>query len=330
MSEVIKRYAGNPILSAADVPYPSSLVFNAGVCKFQGKYVMVFRNDVGFSPEGIKEKNYTNLGVAFSSDGIHWDVRDTPWELPGKILNANPEYQRFYDPRLTVIDGRCYLCFAVDTYNGVRGGIAVTDDFENFEVLSVSAPDNRNMVLFPEKVNGNFYRLERPFPIYSTGGEFFDIWGAASPDCRYWGEHKLVLSCKQVPYAGEKIGPGAPPVKTPAGWLTLFHAVKIHKDKTLNGWEQVDRPDYRWRKEYFAGIMLLDSDDPSKVIAMSKEPLIQAEVPCETDGFRGSVIFPGGMILEDSGEVKIYYGAADTVECLATADVGDLIRFCGK
>ena len=135
MSEVIKRYAGNPILSAADVPYPSSLVFNAGVCKFQGKYVMVFRNDVGFSPEGIKEKNYTNLGVAFSSDGIHWDVRDTPWELPGKILNANPEYQRFYDPRLTVIDGRCYLCFAVDTYNGVRGGIAVTDDFENFEVI---------------------------------------------------------------------------------------------------------------------------------------------------------------------------------------------------
>jgi beta-1,4-mannooligosaccharide/beta-1,4-mannosyl-N-acetylglucosamine phosphorylase len=76
--------------------------------------------------------------------------------------------------------------------------------------------------------------------------------------------------------------------------------------------------------------MLLDLQDPSKVIAMAKEPLIRAETGYELNGFRGSVIFPGGMILEDSGEVKIYYGAADTVECLATADAGDLIRFCGK
>ena len=330
MAMFIKRYAGNPVLSAADIPYPASLIFNAGVCKFNGKYVMVFRNDVGFSKKGVTEPPYTQLGIAFSDDGIHWEPQGSPWKTPLKIVESNPEFHHFYDPRLTVIDGRCYLCFAVDTYSGVRGGIAVTDDFDNFEVLSISAPDNRNMVLFPEKINGKFYRLERPFPVYSTGGEFFDIWGAASPDCRYWGENKLILSYKQVPFSNRKIGPGAPPVKTDAGWLTLFHAVKIHKDKVLDGWEQADNPNALWRKEYFAGIMLLDLEDPSRIIGISEEPLIRAECDCEVHGYRGSVIFPGGMILEDSGEVKIYYGAADTVECLATAEVGDLIRLCSK
>ena len=330
MTSIIKKYSGNPVLSAADIKYPSSLVFNAGICKFQGKYVMVFRNDVGYSPNGRTEKPYTNLGVAFSDDGINWEAQGKPWDLPGRILASDPEYVRFYDPRLTVIDNRCYLCFAIDTKHGICGGIAVTDDFENFEILSISTPDNRNMVLFPEKINGEFFRLERPFPTYSCGGEFFDIWCGASPDCRYWGKHKLVLGNEKVPFANQKIGPGAPPVKTEAGWLTLFHAVKRHENKVLNGWEQVDDPRFSWVKEYSAGIMLLDLNDPSKVIGMASEPLICAEKDYELDGFRGSVIFPGGMILEDSGEVKIYYGAADTVECLATADVNELIRFCGK
>ena len=84
-----------------------------------------------------------------------------------------------------------------------------------------------------------------------------------------------------------------------------------------------------WQKRYTAGIMLLDLDDPTRVIGMSKLPLIAPEAPYETsDGFRTQVIFPGGMILEEDGEVKIYYGAADTVECLATAEVGELIKLC--
>ena len=331
MSNVVTRYAENPVLSAADIKYPSSLIFNAGVCKFQNKYVMVFRNDVGFSAQGMTLPTpHTNLGIAFSDDGLHWTPQDAPWEAPLKMVASDSGFRRFYDPRLTVIDGRCYLCFAVDTDAGIRGGIAVTDDFDNFELLSISAPDNRNMVLFPEKINDCFYRLERPFPVYGTGGEFFDIWSAASPDCRYWGDNRLVLSNRDVPFANRKIGPGAPPVKTSAGWLTLFHAVQYHEDKVLDGWEKADHPQALWRKEYTAGIMLLDLQDPSKVIAMAKEPLIRAETGYELNGFRGSVIFPGGMILEDSGEVKIYYGAADTVECLAMADAGDLIRFCGK
>ena len=185
------------------------------------------------------------------------------------------------------MDGRVYMCFAVDTRHGVRGGIAVTDDFNKFEVLSLSAPDNRNMVLFPEKIDGKYVRLERPFTVYSRGGiDRFDLWMSDSPDLHYWGNTKLVLAVEHVSFANDKIGPAAPPVKTPYGWLTTFHAVDIDRTRGKNGWED------KWQKRYTAGIMLLDLDDPSKVIGKSEVPLIAPEAEYERNGFRNDVIFP--------------------------------------
>ena len=211
----LKRYSGNPVLQSSDLSYPASLVFNAGICKFKGRYYMVFRNDVGFSSKGWgRGTTYTNLGIAESDDGIHWIPRDKPWAAPQEYVDADPEISRFYDPRLTVIEDRVYLCFAVDTRHGLRGGIAVTDDFEKFDVLSLSIPDDRNMVLFPEKIDGCFVRLERPMPEYSRGyKELFDIWLSKSPDCRYWGDSELVMGLEKVPFANAKIGPAAPPIK---------------------------------------------------------------------------------------------------------------------
>lgn len=315
-SSVIKRHPANPVLSAADVPYPAALVFNAGVTKFLGKYVMVFRNDYGSAEEQRLEG--TNLGLAFSDDGVRWQVQAKPcFEL------QDEEIRRAYDPRLTVIDGRCYMCFAADTRHGVRGGIAVTDDFDRFEVLSISTPDNRNMVLFPEKVGDVFVRLERPFPVYSRGGERFDTWISDSPDLKYWGNSHLLLGVEDVPFANTKVGPGAPPVKTDTGWLTTFHAVDTDAARGKNGWEPA------WKKRYTAGIMLLDLHDPRRIIGLCREPLLAPEAPYEVEGgFRNNVIFPGGMILEDTGEAKIYYGAADSTECLATAHVDGLLGLC--
>lgn len=199
----------------------------------------------------------------------------------------------------------------------------MTEDFVKFNILSLSVPDNRNMVLFPERIGGKYVRLERPFPVYGRyGKETFDIWMSDSPDLVYWGNSKLVLGAENVPFSNSKIGPAAPPVKTKYGWLTTFHSVDIDDSRGKNGWEPF------WKKRYVAGIMLLDSDDPSKIIGISKEPLIAPEEEYERNGFRNDVIFPGGMILEDDGEVKIYYGAADTVECLATAHVDELVKLC--
>ena len=317
-SPVITRYPGNPVLSREDVPYRATLVFNAGVAKHEGRYVMVFRNDYGTWGEPRFEG--TNMGLATSDDGVHWDVAPKPcFEL------HDDEIRRAYDPRITVLEGRAYLCFAVHTRHGVRGGIAVTDDFEHFDILSLSVPDNRNMVLVPERIGGKYVRLERPFPVYSRGGkERFDIWMSHSPDLKYWGNSQLVLAVEQVPFANTKLGPAAPPVKTPKGWLTTFHAVDTDPRRGKNGWEPT------WKKRYSAGIMLLDLDDPAKVVGLCAEPLLAPEAPYETDeGFRTNVIFPGGMILEDTGEVKLYYGASDTVTCLATAHVDDLLKLCG-
>ncbi len=319
----IKRYEHNPLLKAADLSYPSSLVFNAGITKYRGRYVMVFRNDVGFTPEK-RDKIYINLGIALSDDGKKWRPLPTPWL---ETTHCHPEVERFYDPRLTVIDDVCYICFAVDTPFGVCGGVGrISEDFSRVEVLSISTPENRNMVLFPEKINGKFVRLERPFPEYSLGyKEKFDVWMSSSTDGLNWGDSKLVLSSTEVPFCNCKIGPAAPPVRTAKGWLTTFHAVWKDKDKELFCWKSNGAP---WCKTYYAGIMLLDLNDPSKVIGMSRTPLLTPETKYELEGFRGSVIFPGGMILEDDGEVKIYYGAADTVECLATAHVDELLAMC--
>jgi beta-1,4-mannooligosaccharide/beta-1,4-mannosyl-N-acetylglucosamine phosphorylase len=179
------------------------------------------------------------------------------------------------------------------------------------------------MVLFPEKIGGKYARLERPFPVYGRGCERFDTWYADSSDLAYWGNNQLVLPVENVPFANCKTGPGAPPVKTRRGWLTTFHAVYKDENRPLKAWGG-----QTWTKEYFAGLMLLDLAEPWKVIGLCPEPLLASDRPCELDGFRGSVIFPGGMILEDSGEVKIYYGAADTVECLATAHLDDLLALC--
>lgn len=305
-----------PVLTWRDIPYKAALIFNAGVAKFGGRYVMVFRNDYGSMEEHKLEG--TSIGLAFSDDGIRWEVQPKPcFEL------HDNEIIRAYDPRLTVIDGRCYMCFAVDTKHGLRGGIAVTDDFEKFEILSLSLPDNRNMVLFPEKIGGYYCRLERPMPVYSRGRDRFDTWLSYSPDLKFWGESKLVLGVEDVPFANDKVGPGAPPIRTDKGWLSTFHAVIRDESRGKNGWEP------SWKKQYYAGIMLLDLDDPSKVLGISREPLIATDKAYETEnGFRCDVIFPGGMLLEPDGEVKIYYGASDTYECMARADVNELVKLC--
>ncbi len=315
-----------PILTKDDIPYPASLIFNAGVAKYNGKYIMIFRNDYGVNKEQFESGNRglkTSVGVAVSDNGIdNWVVSPKPLV---DSADMNGECIRLYDPRITVIEEKPYLCLAKDTKHGVCGCIAeLNDSFDSFEIISSTVPDNRNMVLFPEKINGMYVRLERPFPVYSRWHQDrFDVWISKSPDLKYWGESELLLAVEDVPFANDKIGPAAPPIKTDKGWLTTFHAVDLDETRGKNGWED------RWQKRYTAGIMLLDLENPYKVIGIYKEPLIVAEEPFEQEGgFRQNAIFPCGMIAEDDGTAKIYYGASDTVECVAIAKISDLIDLC--
>ena len=314
---LVNRHPSNPILTSKMVPYQSLLVFNAAVIKHEGRYIMVFRND--FGSYDAKRIDGTNLGLAFSDDGLEWQVESDPcFQISdSEILSVN-------DPRLIVIDGDCYMTFAIIGRHGIRGGIAKTTDFKSFQIIHQTLPDNRNLVLFPERINGSFFRLDRPFASYLREEKnSFDIWISESRDLISWGRHRLLLKADEIPYCNEKIGPGPPPIKTEKGWLHIFHAVDVEPQRGKNGWEE------QWYKRYTVGIMLLDLDDPTKILGVSGEPLMVPEADYEIKGgFRNNVIFPCGLILEDSGEVKIYYGAADTVVCLASADIDDLIRFC--
>ena len=313
----ISRFPENPVLTSAHVPFASDLVFNAGLIAYKGGYAMVFRNDYGYIRAG--SFSGTNIGLAFSPDGIHWQVEEQP-----VFSVKNEEIRRVYDPRLTVIDGEIYMTFAVDTRHGLRGGIAHTDDLRHYDILSMSVPDNRNMVLFPEKYQGMYMRLERPMPVYSRGHrDRFDIWWSESPDLVHWGNSHLVAGVEDFPFANDKIGPGAPPVLTNKGWLAITHTVDIDPSRGKNGWED------RWTKRYCAAVMLLDRDEPWKMLGRSRVPLLAPETDYETQaGFRTNVIFPTAALPMKDGRLRIYYGAADTVIALAEAKIDDLIALC--
>lgn len=313
----VSRHPMNPVLTREQVPYACDLVFNAGVIPFRGGYAMVFRDDYGY----LRGATFsgTSLGLALSDDGIRWRVESEP-----VFSLEDGEIRRVYDPRLTMIDGEIYMTFAVDTRHGLRGGIARTEDLRRFEIISMSVPDNRNMVLFPQKWNGMFMRLERPMPVYSRGRkDRFDIWWSESPDLVHWGNSRLVAGVEDFPFANDKIGPGAPPVLTEKGWLAVTHTVDIDPERGKNGWED------RWTKRYCAAAILLDTEEPWKMKGHTRVPLLAPEADYEVrEGFRTNVIFPTAALLLPEGKTRIYYGAADTVVAVAEAKTRDLVDLC--
>ncbi len=316
----INRYIKNPILSKNDIPYDAELIFNSGVVYYKNKYLMCFRDDYYF--DGSDSTHFhTCIGFAESNDGINFIPFDKPF-IKYEDINIG-ENIRIYDPRLIVLENNLYMCFALDTHHGIRGGIMkINDDLKTYEILSLTAPDNRNLVLFDRKINDYYIRLERPMTMYSRRRkEIFDLWMSYSKDLKYWGDTKLLLKMENIPYANCKIGPAAPPMYTEYGWIVLFHAVI--KDELLgkNGYED------KWDKVYTCGVMILDKDKPDNILTISKNPLMIPKEKYETEnGFRNNVLFPCALTLNNN-IVSIYYGASDTTTCLATIKLEDLIAF---
>ena len=157
------------IITSYDLPYESSLVFNAGVIKYRGEYVMIFRNDYGTDRYAYENLNHrfcgTSVGIARSKNGIDgWRFDPTPL-IDSNDIQKDPEIERFYDPRIVQIEDRLLLCLAMDTRHGIRGAIAeLSEDLRSWRLISAGVPENRNMVLFPEKIAGEYVRLERIKP----------------------------------------------------------------------------------------------------------------------------------------------------------------------
>jgi len=303
---ICKRYEGNPILTGKDFPVDADIknVFNSGIIKYNGTYLMVCRVE--------NSALFDRFWLADSKDGYHFKPRPAPVEMP----YDDPEFKEYagsmiYDPRVTKIGSLYYVVHAAHSGHTCRLSLLKTEDFKKFQWMGfISETDNRNGVLFPEKINGLYARLDRP----NTGDGNGDIWVSYSPDLIFWGKSKCVFRNWQgIRWAWAKIGPGAVPIRTPEGWLVIFHGV-------------------RWQSKahlvYQLGVCLLDLNDPAKVKAIAEEAILIPEEQYELTGQTPSVVFTCGAVVEDNGEVKIYYGGADSVQCVATTTIERLIEAC--
>jgi predicted GH43/DUF377 family glycosyl hydrolase len=299
---LITRYKGNPILTKDDIPYPVQTVHNAGVTKFDGRYIMLFRSHL--------DTGRSIIGIAESQDGFNFKARPEPFMTPAKEP-VFAEYEAFgvEDPRITYLEGQYYITYSAYSQHGVRIGLAKTKDFQSVErVALITQADYRNTVLFPEKINGRYVRLDRPHSDISP----WSIWISYSLDLRHWGDSRLIL--KPVPYHWDqmKIGPGAPPIRTDKGWLSIYHGVFPTMDGHI----------------YRLGVALHKLDDPAEILGIGNRWILQPEDLWEVVGYVHNVVFTCGAVLEDDGTLKLYWGGADKVMCAGTAVIDELVDLC--
>jgi predicted GH43/DUF377 family glycosyl hydrolase len=299
---IVTRYKKNPILTKDDVPYTVATVHNAGIVKHGGRYIMLFRSH--------RHNGRSIIGRADSDDGFSFTVHPEPFLTPSTD-NAFAEYEEFgvEDLRINPVEGEYLLTYSAYSRHGVRIALARTKDFENIErVTMITQVDLRNVVIFPEKFQGRYARLDRPHSEISP----WSIWISYSPDLVHWGDSRIIM--KPVPYHWDemKIGPGAPPFKTDKGWLHIYHGVF----KTMAG------------AVYRLGAALHNLYDPAEIIGVSDQWILQPEASWEVNGYVPNVVFTCGAVPEDDGTVKIYWGSADTVMCVGTAHIDDLVQLC--
>ena len=296
----IWRYTENPIINRNPIPGVAR-IFNSAVVPYEGAFIGVFRAE---QTDGIP---FVYLGR--SQDGIHWnfDEKPIPFEdEEGKLFM--PKYA--YDPRLVKVEDTYYIIWCQDFY-GAAIGMAKTKDFKKFvRVENPFLPFNRNAVLFPRKINGNFVMLSRPSDSGHT--PFGDVFLSESPDLTFWGKHRHVMGRSEEWWESLKIGGGAAPIETSEGWLMFYHGVT----GTCNGYV------------YSIGGVILDKDEPSKVKYRCNTFLITPEEWYEERGFVPNVCFPCATIHDAAtGRIAIYYGAADSYVAMAFTTLDDIIDY---
>ncbi|MBD3314203.1 MAG: glycosidase [Chitinivibrionales bacterium] len=304
--DILVRYEGNPVLKPDDFPTKMRAVYNSTAVKTEdGRYVMFCR---------VNQLNHkTLLWAADSTDGLDWTPRSEPFEMPNDPVWNEAASTVYYDPRITRIDGEYKILVAVQSTSECRVAMFRSNDLNEIEFVNyLGAPDNRNMVIFPEKSkDGRYMRLERP-NLPAKGGKG-DIWLSHSPDLIHWGDARRVFRTSQAwNYTLGGLGPSTVPYRTSEGWLIIFHAI-------MNNCTT---------REYSVGAALLDLDEPWKVLHFTKHPILYPRADYEMTGLVEHVCFPCGKIVEDDGTVKVYYGAADTVQCVATGTLDDILFAC--
>ena len=305
MSNLFKRHPANPLLSAADWPYAAHTVFNPGATLLAtGETLLLVRVE--------DHRGMSHLTAARSSDGI------TDWRIdPAPTLSAQPdtypeELWGIEDARIVYLDS--LGCYAVTYTAYSRAGplvaLATTQDFHTFERHgAIMSPEDKDAALFPRQFDGRWALIHRPVP--HSGGAKANIWLSFSPDLHNWGDHTMLLEARDGAWwdAG-KIGLSPQPIETVDGWLMIYHGVRNTPAGAL----------------YRVGLALLDLDDPRTVLRRGDEWVVGPAAPYEVAGDIPNVVFPCGAVLEPvSGQLRLYYGAADTSVGLMTAHIAEVL-----
>lgn len=241
----------------------------------------------------------SHLRLAWSDDGEHFTVEPAPAVIGDGML----ESFGVEDCRIVEIEGVHYLAYTQVNRWGVGVGLQATRDWRTFDRLGcVFPPNNKDVALLPERVGDYYYALHRP-TLGEVGGK--QMWIARSPDLLHWGDHRLLAETRPGMWDRDRVGAGAEPIRTPKGWLEIYHGA----DET---------------PRYCLGALLLDLDDPTSVLARSEAPLMEPTAPYEAAGFFGQVIFTNGHIV-DGDTVTLYYGAADEVICGARLSINAVL-----
>jgi len=309
----LKKYKDNPILQPLrENSWESGAVFNPGSLYKNGKVHLLYRA-VG------EYKNYIScIGYATSLDGFNFTR-----ESVCPVLEPQAEYNEWgiEDPRIVELEGKVYITYVSFSKPALTEGklsytvLVSTENFHRFKRIGIIVPkniDDRDTVLFPERIRGRYIMLHRPQEW--TGSDYREwkshnpssIWLAISDNLKNWGQHRVLMKPEEE-WEFKKIGIGPSPIKTAKGWLLIYHGVD--KDNI-----------------YRVGAAMLDLNDPTKVIGRTKNPIMEPEERHEREGDIPNVVFPTGAVVIDN-VLYVYYGAADKVICLATCDLDDLVNF---
>ncbi|MBQ6034102.1 MAG: glycoside hydrolase family 130 protein [Ruminococcus sp.] len=294
------RYTENPIIGRNPLPEVAR-IFNSAVMPYNGGYIGVFR--------GEQRNGIPHIYLGRSKDALHWEFDSE--KIPFTDKNGEPFMPPYaYDPRLVKVEDTYYIMWCQDAY-GPTIGIAKTLDFKRFErIENPYLPYNRNAVLFPRRINGNYVMLSRPCDNGHTA--FGDIFLSESPDMEFWGRHRHVMGRSDNWWESLKIGGGAAPIETDKGWLLFYHGVV----NTCNGYV------------YSIGGAILDINEPSRVLHRCENYLLAPEEDYEERGFVPNVCFPCAALTDaGSGRIALYYGCADSYVGVAFTTVTEVYDY---
>ena len=301
------RHATNPILTAADWPYPAHTVFNPGATRLQdGTTLLLCRVE--------DRRGHSHLCAARSANGVDGWVIDDAADASAGSGGHPEELWGIEDPRITLVAelGKYAVAYTAFSKGGPGVALALTEDFRHFERYGlVMQPDDKDAALLPRRIDGNFALLHRP--ITDAGAH---IWISFSPDLRNWGSHKLVLQARKGAWwDANKVGLSPPLIETPRGWLMLYHGVRHTAAGAL----------------YRLGAALFDLETAERCLLRGDSWIFGPEAPYEREGDVGNVAFPCGSTIGDDGDtINLYYGAADTSIALATGSINQILAWLDR